>query len=413
MKIAFISHEFPPDNGKGGIGTYVSQIARAMAGQGNDIHVFAGSNSREASEISTGYMVHWVQCENAIDFREKVLNVFTAENAIATFDLMESAEINGDAWEIKKQFSSIPLVVRLHAPNYLVESLKKKYFPFLAKLRFFLGAIRRFKFDLGYWRPYDKLVDPDYQFIQLADHITAPSQAMKDWVVNNWQIDADEIIVLPNIFLAAHDFLIMPVPQKAIYKRIIFFGRLNVLKGLVNATFAMKKILTKYPEWQFRVIGDDGPGPDYTLSMRDWMKGQLKEVATQVEFLDGISYEDLPAAISDGEMVLLPSLFESFSYTCAEAMAAGKAVIGSNNAGMADLIENNKSGILVDPYSFPEIETAIKKMIEENSFRVMVSENGRKRILNDFDSKKTIVEFSEFYEKVSDKQFVENKIVKP
>jgi len=411
LKIAFISHEFPPDTGKGGIGTYVSQLAQAMAAQGNEVHVFAGSNFREGAVPSNGYITHRIRCLDGNDFKEKVVNIFSIQNEIAPFDLMESPEINGNAWQIKEHFPYIPLVVRLHAPNYLVESLKKKYLPFLAKLRFVLGAVRRFKFDLGYWRRYDKSVDSDYHFIQLADFITAPSEAMKAWVIDNWQLPPDKITVIPNIFSPSPGFLMIPVAEETNYKRIIFFGRLNALKGLVNATRAMKKILKKYPGWQFRVIGDDGPGPDFTLSMRDWMKVQLKEVENQVEFLDGMDYEDLPAAISDAEIVLLPSLFESFSYTCAEAMAAGKAVIGSNNAGMADLIENNKSGILVNPYSDSEIVTAIKKMIEENSFRVMVSENGRKRIINEFDSDKIRVEFSEFYEKVSRKQFVENKMV--
>ncbi len=408
MKIAFISHEFPPDNGKGGIGTYVGQIARGMAQQGNEVHVFAGSTFRQAIEFSNGYIVHWVKCEDAVDFREKVVDVFSAENAIANFDLIESPEINGNAWEIKKNFPSITLVVRLHAPNQLVERLKKKYFPFLSKLRFFLGAIRRFKFDLGYWRPYDKNGDPDYLFIKLADYITAPSQSMKDWVVNNWQIAADKITVIPNIFSPSPGFLNIPVAEETKYKRIIFFGRLNVLKGLVNATITMKKILTKFPDWKFRVIGDDGPGPDFKISMRDWMKGQLKEVSNQVEFLNGIAYEELPAAISESEIVLLPSLFESFSYTCAEAMAAGKAVIGSNNGGMADLIENTKSGILVDPYNHQEIIEALQMLISDNQSRCQLSINARKSILEKQNLSQVIEHFKEFYCKILRKNLVKN-----
>jgi glycosyltransferase involved in cell wall biosynthesis len=406
LKIAFISHEFPPDTGKGGIGTYVSQIARAIAAEGNEVHVFAGSNYREGTEHSNGYIIYRIQCLNGNDFKEKVVNNFSIENTIAPFDLMESPEINGNAWEIKKKFPSIPLVVRLHAPNYLVESLKKTYLPFTAKLRFVLGAIRRFKFDLGYWAPYDRKEDPDYRFIQLADYITAPSQAMKDWVINNWQIAPDKISVIPNIFSPSPDFLSIPVAENTNYKRVIFFGRLNALKGLVNATFAIKKILKKYPDWSFRVIGDDGPGPNNNITMRNWMKGQLKEVENRVEFMDGMDHKNLSTAISDGEIVLLPSLFESFSYTCAEAMAAGKAVIGSNNAGMVDLIENHKSGILVNPYDYHEIFKAIKKLIDDNFFRVAVSELARKRIINNFNNKKTVVEFNEFYDRISSKQFL-------
>lgn len=408
MQFAFISYEFPPDTGKGGIGTYVSQMAKAMAAQGNETHVFAGSTYRAGSEATDGYRVHRVQCENGNDFKEKVVPVFAAQEAITSFDWIESPEINGNAWEIKKKFPSIPLVVRLHAPNHLVESLKKTYLPFTAKLRFVLGAVRRLKFDLGYWRPYNKNADSDYQFIQLADYITAPSQAMKDWAVDNWQLDAGKITVISNLFFPSQQLLDIPIIEKLTYKRIVFFGRLNVLKGLVNATKAMKKMLQKYPDWQFRVIGDDGPGPDNNITMRNWMKLQLKEVNDRVEFMDGVAYEDLPAAISDSEIVLLPSLFESFSYTCAEAMAAGKAVVGSNNAGMADLIENEKSGLLVNPYKHQEITVALNKLISNNDFRYKMSMQARKNILTKQNANDTVAQYQRYYLNLMQKVFAEN-----
>ncbi|MEO6134747.1 MAG: glycosyltransferase family 4 protein [Ginsengibacter sp.] len=408
MRIAYISHEFPPDTGKGGIGTYVSQVAKAMAEQGDEVHVFAGSPNRDASEFLNGYYVHRVQCKNGNDFREKVVTIFATQNTIATFGIIESPEINGNAWEIKKIFPSIPLVVRLHAPDHLVESLKKTYLPFAAKLRFVLGSIRRFKFDLGYWRSYNKDTDSDYQFIQLANHISAPSQAMKDWTVKNWQIDPDKITIIPNIFSPSQDLLNIPFIEKAAYHRIVFFGRLNVLKGLVNATKAMKKILTKYPDWQFRVIGDDGPGPNNNISMRDWMKMQLAEVSDRVEFMDGMAYDNLPAAISDCEIVLLPSLFESFSYTCAEAMAAGKAVVGSNNAGMADLIKNEVSGLLVNPYSHEEITVALNKLILDNEFRYALSVQARKDILAKQNANDIALLYQRYYQSITQKDFAEN-----
>lgn len=408
MRIAFISYEFPPDTGKGGIGTYVQQIAGAMAANGNEVHVFAGSNYREGSDDSNGFIVHRIKCVNGDDFRGKVVLVFGEQNAIAPFDVIESPEINGNAWEVKKTFTNIPLVVRLHAPNYLVESLKKTYIPFTAKLRFILGSLKRFRFDLGYWRPYDKMLDPDYHFIQLANNISAPSAAMKNWAVKNWKIAPDKITVVPNIFFPSQDLLDIPINEKTNYNRVVFFGRLNVLKGLVNATKAMQNILVQNPEWQFRVIGDDGPGPNNHICMKEWMQKELKEVGSQVEFLNGMAYEDLPAAISDSEIVLLPSLFESFSYTCAEAMAAGRAVVGSNNAGMADLIENNKSGVLINPYSFREITGALQKLILDNQFRYQLSINARESILIKQNAAKTVHLFQEYYCNIIENKLVEN-----
>ena len=397
MRIAFITYEFPPDTGKGGIGTYVKQVATAMSGIGWDVQVFAGSPLRSGIEIHDEYCVHRIQCDNSKSFRNKVLNSFTIEYDALTFDVIESPEIGGNAWIIKMKYPELPLVVRLHAPNYLVESLKKKYIPFFAKLRFVLGALKKLKWDLGYWRKYKKETDPDFQFVLLADFISAPSAAMKDWVVQHWDIAPEKITVIPNVFLAPDALLQIPIQRNAVSKQIVFFGRLNVLKGLVNASIAMKKILQQYPDWKFKVIGDDGAGPYAGISMRSWMKKKLVSVLSQVEFVDGMDYDSLPAAIADAEIVLLPSLFESYSYTCAEAMAAGKAIVGSNMGGMAMLIEHEKSGMLANPDSSNTIYDCLKKMIDDNETRYQLALHARDRIQQEWSAEKIIIQFAGYY----------------
>ncbi len=127
---------------------------------------------------------------------------------------------------------------------------------------------------------------------------------------------------------------------------------------------------------------------------------QLHAVMNRVTFIDGVDYERLPSEITDCEIVLLPSLFESFSYTCAEAMAAGKAVAGSRNGGMSDLIENGKSGALVDPESYHEIYLALKKMIDDHEFRYEISVNARERILTEFNASDSASRFNTYYNNI-------------
>lgn len=401
MRIAFITHEFPPDTGKGGIGTYTVQIATTLAKQGWEVEVFCGSNFRNISEPIDGYEVHRILCDNGNDFKEKVVGLFSKQYEKTPFDVIESPEINSNALFVKKKYPSLPLVVRLHASNYLVESLKKTYVPFSNKLRFFLGALRRGKWDLGYWRKYDYENDSDYQFCQMAEAITAPSQAMKDWVVKHWKIEDAKIAVITNIYEPSKELLNIPINKVPSNKQIVFFGRLNVLKGLVNATKAIAIILTKHKDWQFLVIGDDGPGPLPNSSMREWMQGELKEVKDRITFTDGIAYELLPENIAAAEIVLLPSLFESFSYTAAEAMSAGKAIIGSKNTGMADLIENNKTGLLINSLSVSEIINALQKLIDDDALRLSLAEKARESILKKSNSTTNVEALKNYYQKIS------------
>ncbi|MEO8577882.1 MAG: glycosyltransferase family 4 protein [Gemmatimonadales bacterium] len=399
MRIAFITYEFPPDTGKGGIGTYVSQVSTMLARAGCDVHVFAGSHSRQADALEKGVNVHWVKCSDPDDFKHKVLTPFAAEQKASGFDLMESPEIHGNASEVKRAFPHLPLIVRLHGPNWLVEHTKEKYIPLASKLRFVMGALRRGKVDPGYWRRYDTANDLDRRFALMADSITAPSSTMKNWAEKHWKLPADSITVIPNKFTPLQGFMEQPIAAEE-NTEIVFFGRLNVLKGLVNATHAMKRILKEHSACRFKVIGDDGPGPDHKVRMRQWMRVQLKPYLARVEFCDGLPYDRLPEAIENASIVLLPSLFESFSYTCAEAMAAGKAVIGSRGTGMQDMIQHEINGVLIDPDEPAEIFAAIDRLLRDKDLRRSLSVAARETISNQFDDEKLTQTYLDHFRRV-------------
>lgn len=397
MRIAFVSYEFPPDNGKGGIGTYLQQVAGSLAEEGWDVHVFAASSYREAKENTGSYFVHWVQCNNPAGFTEKVIAPFSEEHEQRAFEILECPEIHSNGSLIKKKYPDLPMVVRLHGPNCLVEELKNHYLSFFSKLRFVAGSLKKFKPDAGYWRSYRREKDPEYVFSMMAQQLSAPSVAMKNWIIEKWGLPALSVSVIPNIFNANKQLLEIPVKQTGSGREIVFFGRLNVLKGLVNATLAVKEILTRNPNWIFTVIGDDGPGPDKKESMSMWMQRHLQPFHNRVFFKPGLPQEELFGCIASADIILLPSLFESFSYTCLEAMSAGKAVIGSKTGGMADMIRHGENGMLADPLSVKEITAALAELVASDSLRISLGENARKTATEMFSSKKLEKEYAGFY----------------
>ena len=399
MKIAYISYELPPDIAKGGIGTYTMQVASSMVSEGNEVHIFAGSNYRNETEKIALIYVHRILCTCPFDFTEKVSLKFSLVNSVVNFDIIECPEIHGNASLIKKMFPEIPLIVRLHAPNHLVESLKKTYTSLFEKARFTLGAWRRGNFTKG-WGSYNKENDLDYIFTKIADVITAPSFAMKKWAEDHWNIKDDKIKVVSNPFLVPLQLSDIPITENLDYKTILFFGRLNVLKGLVNFTKAIRKFLKENEDWKVVVIGDDSAGPYSTKSMKQWMICYLGQIQNQVIFFDGMPQKELYEKIKLCEIVVLPSLFETFSYTCVEAMAAGKAVVGSNKGGMSDLIEENKSGILVNPYNYQEIYNAIIKVVNNNELRKQLSLSARNKICGNQYNQNIKIEMMNLYKEV-------------
>ena len=103
LRIAYITYEFMPDVAQGGVGTYVKQISNALAAAGCDVHVFAGSFYNDSSYVQQQVNIHCIKCNDPFDFRDKVVATFEKIHTTHPFDIIESAEIHGNGWEIKKK----------------------------------------------------------------------------------------------------------------------------------------------------------------------------------------------------------------------------------------------------------------------------------------------------------------------
>src|SRR5690606_20861645 len=65
MRIAFVSYEFPPDTGIGGIATYVKQISQMLSTAGFGVEVVCASPEREGrTEENEMLAVTRVRCMN-------------------------------------------------------------------------------------------------------------------------------------------------------------------------------------------------------------------------------------------------------------------------------------------------------------------------------------------------------------
>ncbi|MFT4802866.1 MAG: glycogen(starch) synthase [Psychroserpens sp.] len=383
MRIAYISYEYPPDTGFGGIGTYTWQIAKAMVLQNCKVDVFTASQTREVTEQVEGVCIHRLQVESQNQFNTVVVNKFKQIHSQTKFNLIECAENGVNAIEIVKAYPEIPLVVRLHTPSVLVTRMQNTYVPLLSKFRFVLGALLRGKIDLGFWSKYDKNQhkDLEYNITLKAKLITGPSQDIKIWANRFWGIDLHNIEIIPNPYLPTKEFLNIPLENSS--KTITFYGRLNVLKGCVALTYAIKKVLKKHPKWSFKLIGKNETSHIDNLDMKSWMLSELSSFQSNIEILDWIDYQNIPKILSETEICVFPSLFESFSYTCCEAMSAGRAVVGSRNGGMKELLAGN-CGLLINPENPNEIANALCEFIEDKNLRITYGQNARQKVLEKY-----------------------------
>jgi len=394
MRIAYISYEHPLGIAGGGIGTYIGQISRLMASRGHDIEVFSGHINQNQTLNIDGYILHLIKSMHSSEFRQNVLAKFSERQEAKLFDVIESPEYGADALLIKKKFPNLPLTVKLHTPSFLVSELNHDKPNLLQKLRFMLGGLLRGKITKPYWH-YHKNSDIEYELFELADSVCSPSNSLKQITNEAW--GEKKIKVIPNPFVPSKE--ILAIQQRHDTKiQVSFIGRLEKRKGILDLAKAIPMVLNSGVNVTFSFIGKPHHSPIKDLPMDEYLKKKLLLFKNDISFKGYIPYHLIPQVLNDTDICIFPSLWENFPTVCLEAMAAGKAVIGTNNGGMADMIENGESGILVPPSSPTKLAEAIIGLCNDKEVFNRVSINARKKVLNHYNGEKIGKMVEEFYE---------------
>jgi glycosyltransferase involved in cell wall biosynthesis len=77
---------------------------------------------------------------------------------------------------------------------------------------------------------------------------------------------------------------------------------------------------------------------------------------------------------------VMPSLWpEPFGSVVHEAMSRGRAVIGTTPGGHEDMIEHERTGLLVAPGDVGELRAALRRLIEDAPLRTALGRRARER----------------------------------
>ena len=150
---------------------------------------------------------------------------------------------------------------------------------------------------------------------------------------------------------------------------VLFVGNLIKRKNVDSLLEAKKIANSDY----YLVIVGDGP-----LSKK-LKKKVLDENIRDVIFTG--SRNDVEDIIPECDILILPSFSESFGLVLIEALACGKAVIGSDVGGIGEIITEDV-GLLVNPNKISSIAKAIDKLVNDENLRLKLSENARLRAMD-------------------------------
>ena len=146
--------------------------------------------------------------------------------------------------------------------------------------------------------------------------------------------------------------------------KILFFGRIAPYKGIEYLCRAMKKVRESIPGATLIVAG----GGKYYFDISEYQN------TGYIQFLNHyIGVEELSELLYEASISVCPYTDATQSGVIMTSFAMGKPVIASNVGGLAEVIDNGRTGLLVKPRDVDSLATAIIKLLND---RKMLDEFG-------------------------------------
>ena len=177
---------------------------------------------------------------------------------------------------------------------------------------------------------------------------------------------------------------------------VLFAGRLQLDKGLVEFVEAAKSIREKRQDIVFVMVGAPDPGnkrslPDSTLAQ--WQ--------TEGDVILMGRREDVPDLMAMANTVAAPTFYrEGLPRTLLEAAASGLPLIGTDMPGVREAISNGVNGILIPPKDSEALATAVEELADDHAKCERYGSASLKRARNEFDHRRVVGEYIKLYEEL-------------
>jgi glycosyltransferase involved in cell wall biosynthesis len=239
--------------------------------------------------------------------------------------------------------------------------------------------------------------------LQRSDRVTAVSSSLKREVVA-LGVAEERVHVLP-MGVDTKRFS----PEAATTDRgldptgpnLLFVGRLVEKKGARYAIEAMPQVLRHEPDARLSIAGD-GPERESLERLSD-----DRGLQDRVTFLGAVPHDRLPALYASADVFVGPSVVEangdteSFGVVFAEAMASGCPVVASDVGGVADLVIDGETGVLVPERDAGAIADAVVGLVRDEGRRERFSSNGVAWAQHRFDLRTTTARYGDLIEELA------------
>jgi glycogen(starch) synthase len=374
MRVCFVSFEYT-SNIIGGAGVYAETVVRGLRSKGVDVFVITKGDRNSCDSRTFG-----IPASNAVYWRRLFFIMPAADllrklNKRLGFDLVHINEPHLPMLGLP----DLPTVCTVHS-NQASEC--KTMLANLTGVR----TTRQIE-DLVFKNSVGSI--SEVLACRGAHRIICPSYQLARLVESYCFVDQRRIAVIPNgIDIRSYDEI--QDSDVGILDRyglegenyLLFVGRLSFYKGVQYLIKAFKAIKEEFPKPKLVIVGKG----DFERNLRNLVCTYGAKDVVFTGYVD--SLKDKKALYKNSLMVVVPSLYDTLPMVVLEAMACGKAVIGSTVGDIPMLIRDGKNGLLTHPGDTKSLQRAMRILYDDENLRKSMGLFGRELLEKEFTSDK-------------------------
>lgn len=173
------------------------------------------------------------------------------------------------------------------------------------------------------------------------------------------------IYVIPNCI---QDEKSITVESKS--NQFVYLGRLVFYKNIEVILKSFKIVVKQFPDAKL-VIAGDGP---YKKSLQELAK--KLDINNNIIFVGYVTAQQKTKLLAESNALLFPSVIEGFGLVMLESFQQNRPVVVSDVPPMSDIIEHEKTGLIIDPYDEKRWADAIIWLIKNPQESKKMGENG-------------------------------------
>lgn len=185
---------------------------------------------------------------------------------------------------------------------------------------------------------------------------------------------------------------VMPLPHdENIFHRVQSVQRDNSLVTAVTRFTEQKRVDQLITA--FALVAEHNSVAKLQIFGAGPLKNQTENLINKLGLKDRISLfkpveqTELRRIYNQSAVVVLNSFQEGFGLALSEAMLCGAAVIGTASGGITDIIEHEKTGLLVEVENPPALAKALARLLDDHNLRARLAGQGHRFASETYSSK--------------------------